>query len=176
MSEYSKGWYEMKTFKGKPITLIGEAKKIGDIAPDFKVLSNKLDPIKLSDYKTRYIVLNVVPSLDTTVCDRQARTVNKELSDREDVLVLTISTDLPYAQARWCGNAGLTNVITLSDYLDLDFGQKYGTQIKELRLLARSVFVLDEDRKIIYVEVVDEMSQHLDYDQLIPFVKELPKE
>ena len=166
----------MKTFKGKPITLVRDIKKVGDKAPDFTVLSNKYEPIKLSDFKTRYIVLNVVPSLDTTVCDRQARTVNKELSEREDVLVLTISTDLPYAQARWCGNSGLPNVVTLSDYIDLDFGNQYGTLIKELKLLARSVFVLDEDRKMIYVEYVNEMSQHLNYDQLIPFVKELPKE
>jgi thioredoxin-dependent peroxiredoxin len=120
--------------------------------------------------------LNVVPSLDTTVCDMQARTVNKELSERSDVLVLTISNDLPFAQARWCGNSGLPNIITLSDYLDLDFANKYGTNIKELRLQARSVFVLDADRKIIYAEYVDEMSQHLNFDELLTFVKKLPKE
>jgi thioredoxin-dependent peroxiredoxin len=88
--------------------------------------------MKLSDFKSRYIVLNVVPSLDTTVCDMQTRTVNKELTEREDVLVLTISNDLPFAQARWCGNSGLPNVITLSDHYDLDFASQYGTHIKEL--------------------------------------------
>ena len=117
-----------------------------------------------------------MPSLDTTVCDMQARTVNKELTDRDDVLVITISNDLPFAQSRWCGNSGLNNVITLSDYLDLDFGNKYGTNIKELRLQARSVFVLDHNRKILYVEYVDEMSSHLNFDELISFVKKLPKE
>lgn len=166
----------MKTFKGKPITLLGDAKKVGDIAPDFKALNIKNESKNLSDFKSSYIVLNVVPSLDTTVCDMQARTVNKELTDRDDVLVITISNDLPFAQSRWCGNSGLNNVITLSDYLDLDFGNKYGTNIKELRLQARSVFVLDHNRKILYVEYVDEMSSHLNFDELISFVKKLPKE
>lgn len=166
----------MKTFKGKPITLLGETKKIGDVAPEFHVINNKLEEAKLSDYKSRYIILNVVPSLDTTVCDRQTRTVNKELTERDDVTVLTISNDLPFAQARWCGNADLPNVIALSDHVDLDFANKYGTNIKELRLQARSIFVLDKDRKIIYLEYVEEMSNHLNYDQLIEFVKQLPKD
>lgn len=166
----------MKTFKGKPITLLGENKKIGDQAPDFKALSIKNEVKHLSDFKTKYVILNVVPSLDTTVCDVQARTVNLELSERNDLSIITISNDLPFAQSRWCGNAGLPNVITLSDHLELDFANKYGTNIKELRLQARSVFVLDELRKIIYVEYVDEMSQHLNFDQLLSFVKQLPKE
>jgi len=166
----------VKTFKGKPITLLGETKKIGDIAPDFKALNNKNEYKQLKDFNSRYIVLNVLPSLDTTVCDMQARTLNTELSERSDLTVLTLSNDLPFAQSRWCGNSGLQNVITLSDYLDLDFANKYGVNIKELRLLARSVFVLDSDRKIIYLEYVDEMSQHLNFDNLIGFIKKLPKE
>jgi thioredoxin-dependent peroxiredoxin len=166
----------MKTFKGKPITLLGETKKVGDLAPDFKALSIKNEVKHLSDFKTKYVILNVVPSLDTTVCDVQARTVNLELSERSDISVITVSNDLPFAQSRWCGNAGLPNVITLSDHLELDFANKYGTNIKELRLQARSVFVLDEQRKIVYVEYVDEMSQHLNFDNLLTFVKQLPKE
>ncbi|PKK93261.1 MAG: thiol peroxidase [Tenericutes bacterium HGW-Tenericutes-6] len=166
----------MKTFKGKPITLLGDTKKVGDIAPDFKALNTKNEFKSLSDFKSKYIVLNVVPSLDTTVCDVQARTVNSELAEREDVLVITISNDLPTAQARWCGNAGLNNVITLSDHIDLDFAHKYGTLIKELRLQARSVFVINEQREILYLEYVDEMSQHLNFDELIHFIKQLPKE
>jgi thioredoxin-dependent peroxiredoxin len=166
----------MKTFKGKPVTLLGETKNVGDLGVDFKVLSTSFETKKLSDYKNRYIVLNVVPSLDTTVCDMQARTVNKELTMRDDVLVITISNDLPSAQARWCGNSGLTNVITLSDHLDLDFANKYGVNIKELRLLARSVFVLDSSRKVIFAEYVDEMTSHINFDELIAFVKKLPKE
>jgi thiol peroxidase len=167
---------QMKTFKGKPITLLGETKKVGDLAPDFHALNTKSEVKSLSEYKSKYIVISVVPSLDTNVCDRQTRTVNSELTERDDVIVITISNDLPFAQARWCGNAGLENVITLSDYLDLDFATKYGTNIKELRLQARSVFVLDEQRRIIYLEYVDEMSQHLKFDELISFVKKLPKE
>jgi thiol peroxidase len=166
----------MKTFKGKPITLLGETKKVGDQAPDFKALSIKSETKSLSDFKSKYVILNVVPSLDTTVCDLQARTVNQELAYRSDVTVITVSNDLPTAQSRWCGNAGLSNVITLSDHLELDFANKYGTNIKELRLQARSVFVLDEHRKIIYVEYVDEMSQHLNFDNLLSFVRQLPKE
>ncbi|MFA6801645.1 MAG: thiol peroxidase [Acholeplasmataceae bacterium] len=166
----------MKTFKSKAITVLGITKNIGDLAPDFHVINNKSENVNLSDYKSKYIILNVVPSLDTTVCDIQTRTVNKELTDRDDVTVLTISNDLPFAQARWCGNADLPNMITLSDYIDLDFANKYGTNIKELRLEARSIFVLDKDRKIIYVEYVDEMTNHLNYDELITFVKQLPED
>jgi thiol peroxidase len=166
----------MKTFKGKPVTLLGETKKVGDKAPDFKALTTKNEMVHLKEFSQKYIVLNVVPSLDTTVCDLQGRTVNRELASRNDCLVLTISNDLPFAQGRWCGNSGLENVITLSDYLELDFAHKYGVLMKENRLLARSVFVLDQSRKIIYAEYVDEMTTHINYDQLIGFVKQLPKE
>ncbi|MDD4194316.1 MAG: thiol peroxidase [Acholeplasmataceae bacterium] len=166
----------MKTFKQNPITVLGDVKKVGDIAPDFKALSQGLEEMSLSDYKTKYIVLNVVPSLDTSVCSMQTRRVNQDLVSREDVTVLTISNDLPFAQSRWCGNAGLDNVITLSDHRELDFANKYGTNIKELRLQARSVFVLDEKRKILYLEYLDEMTEHLNYDKLTEFVKALPKE
>ncbi len=166
----------MKTFKGKPITLLGETKKVGDSAPDFHVLTNKGETTHLSDYKSKYVIINVVPSLDTTVCDMQTRTVNKELTSRDDIAILTISNDLPAAQAKWCGNSGIPNVITLSDHIDLDFANKYGTNIKELRLQARAIFVLDKERKIIYAEYVDEMSNHLDYDKLVEFVKELPED
>lgn len=166
----------MKTFKQNPITVLGDVKKVGDIAPNFKALSQGLEEMSLSDYKSKYIVLNVVPSLDTSVCSMQTRRVNQDLVSREDVTVLTISNDLPFAQSRWCGNAGLDNVITLSDHRELDFANKYGTNIKELRLQARSVFVLNEKRKILYLEYLDEMTEHLNYDKLTEFVKALPKE
>ena len=166
----------MKTFKGKPVTLLGDMKKVGDKAPDFKALTTKNELVHLKDFKQPYIVLNVVPSLDTTVCDLQARTVNRELSSRGDVLVITISNDLPFAQSRWCGNSGIENVITLSDYLELDFANKFGVHMKENRLLARSVFVLDSKRNVIYAEYVEEMTTHINYDQLIGFVKQMPEE
>ena len=127
----------MKTFKNNPITVLGTVKKVGDIAPDFKALSQDLEDKKLSDYKSKYIVLNVVPSLDTSVCSMQTRRVNSDLVSRDDVLVITISNDLPFAQSRWCGNAGLDNVITLSDHRELDFANKYGTNIKELKITSK---------------------------------------
>ncbi|CCV64052.1 similar to peroxiredoxin [Alteracholeplasma palmae J233] len=165
----------MKTFKGKKITVLGSVKAVGDIAPDFTVLNSELEPASLSDYKEKYIVLNVVPSLDTSVCDLQTRTVNQELADNKDTLVLTISNDLPFAQSRWCGNSGIDNVITLSDYKDLDFANKYGVLIEENRLLARAIFVLNEKREIIYLEYLDEMGKHPNYDSLIEFMKNLPE-
>ncbi|MFA6988053.1 MAG: thiol peroxidase [Acholeplasmataceae bacterium] len=165
----------MKTFKNIPITLSGTTQKVGNKAPNFKALGQDLSEKQLTDFTSPYIVLNVVPSLDTGVCDMQTRTVNQDLVSRDDVLVITISNDLPFAQARWCGNAGLNNVITLSDHRDLDFSNKYGTNIKEFRLQARSVFLLDEKRNIIYLEYLDEMTHHINYDSLINFVKQLPK-
>lgn len=165
----------MKTMGNNPITVLGEVRKVGDVAPNFTALSQSLEEKSLADFKQRYLVLNVVPSLDTKVCDIQTKRVNQELVNRDDVLVITISNDLPFAQARWCGNAGLPQVITLSDYRDLDFANKYGTNIKELRLQARSVFVLDENRKIVYLQYLDEMTDHIDYDSLLNFVENLPR-
>ena len=139
-------------------------KKVGDVAPNFIVIDNDLNEVNLKDFKSDYLVINVVPSLDTTVCDLQTRTVNQELSAFTNLEVLTISNDLPFAQKRWCGQSGFDNIRTFSDYLKRDFGQKYGVYIEELGLLARSIFVLNQKRQIVYVEYKDEMGQHLDYD------------
>ncbi len=165
----------MPTFGGHPVTLIGETKKVGDQAPDFKVMKTDLDWVHLSDYKQPYVVLSVVPSLDTSVCSMQTRTVNSELASRDDLVVLTISNDTPFAQARWCGNEGLDNIITLSDNVLLDFAHKYGTDMKEFRFQSRAIFVLNQQRKVIYVEYLDEMSNHPNYDKLVDFVQGLPK-
>lgn len=164
----------MKTFKNNIITVLGAVQKLGNKAPNFTAIDKNLEEKSLTDYKTPYIVLNVVPSLDTGVCDAQTRRVNEELVKRDDILVITLSNDLPFAQARWCGSAGLDQIITLSDHKDLDFANKYGVNIKELRLLARSVFVLDENRDIVYLEYLDEMGNHLNYNELINFVENLP--
>lgn len=160
----------MKTFKQKPITVLGQPLKVGDIAPEFNVVDNKLEAAHLSDYKSKTIVLNVVPSLDTGVCSLQTRTINQKLSNYPDLLVLTISNDLPFAQRRWCGAEGLNNIITLSDYQQLDFAWKYGVHIEELRLLARSVFVLNSKREVVYVEYLDEMANHPNYEALFQFL------
>ncbi|VEU82648.1 thiol peroxidase [Acholeplasma hippikon] len=162
----------MKTMKGNPITVSGTVLKVGDQALDFTVTGNDLKDVKLSDFKKPYVLLNVVPSLDTSVCDIQTRKINESLAGFEQVDVLTISNDLPFAQKRWCGAAGLS-ITTLSDYKNLDFAKKYGVLIEEMRLLARSVFVLDKDRKVIYVEYLDEMSKHPDYYKLLDFMNSL---
>lgn len=165
----------MATFGGNPVTIVGETKKVGDKAPNFKALKTNFEWTSLSDFKQDYVVLSVVPSLDTSVCSLQTKTVNEELSERDDLVVLTISNDTPFAQARWCGNEGLEHVITLSDNVLLDFAHQYGTEMKELRLQARAIFILDKDRNVIYVEYLKEMSNHPAYDKLVAFVKALPK-
>ncbi|MDY0210112.1 MAG: thiol peroxidase [Acholeplasma sp.] len=163
----------MKTFKQGPITVLGQVQTLNGIAPNFSALNTNLEKVALNSFKEKYIILNVVPSLDTGVCSLQTRTINEKLASYEDLVVLTISNDLPFAQKRWCGAEGLDNIITLSDHLDLDFAMKYGVLIKELRLLARSVFVLNEKRAIIYVEYLDEMSEHPNYDKLFEFLNQL---
>ncbi|MFJ5554356.1 thiol peroxidase [Staphylococcus capitis] len=151
------------TFKNDPITLSGQQVKEGDIAPDFTVLDNSLNQITLEDYKGKKKLISVVPSIDTGVCDQQTRKFNEEAS-QEDGVVLTISVDLPFAQKRWCASNGLENVVTLSDYRDLSFGENFGVVMEELRLLARSVFVLDESNKIVYKEIVSEGTNFPDFD------------
>ena len=151
------------TFKNDPITLSGQQVKEGDIAPDFTVLDNSLNQITLEDYKGKKKLISVVPSIDTGVCDQQTRKFNEEAS-QEDGVVLTISVDLPFAQKRWCASNGLENVVTLSDHRDLSFGENFGVVMEELRLLARSVFVLDESNKIVYNEIVSEGTNFPDFD------------
>lgn len=164
------------TFKHNPVTLLGKEVAVGDKAPDFTVLSNSLEPVTLNDSKGKIRLISVVPSIDTGVCSQQTRKFNEEATSfSDDVVVLTISVDLPFAQARWCGAEGVNNVQTLSDHRDLSFGEAYGVVMKELRLLARSVFVVDKDDKIAYVEYVSEGTDHPDYDKAIAAINELTK-
>jgi thiol peroxidase len=146
------------TFKGNPVTLLGNAVNVGDTAPNFTALANNMTPVTLDDSKGKVRIISVVPSLDTGLCDQQTRRFNEEASKLEGVEILTISVDLPMAQARWCGAAGIDKVKTLSDHRDLSFGTAYGVVIQELRLLARSVFVIDANDKIVYVEYVPEVA------------------
>lgn len=162
------------TFKGNPITLIGPELKVGDKAPDFKLNKNLLEEASLQDYAGKIKLISVVPSLDTGVCDAQTRRFNEEAATLgDDVVVLTVSVDLPFAQARWCGAAGIDRVITLSDYKDNSFGKAYGVLIKEFVLDHRAVFVIDRDDTIRYVEVLKEMTEHPDYEKPIAAVKQL---
>ncbi|HZH60863.1 MAG TPA: thiol peroxidase [Metabacillus sp.] len=159
------------TFKNNPVTLLGNEVSVGDQAPDFTVLANDLSPVSLADSKGKVRIFSVVPSIDTGVCDAQTRRFNEDASQLENVEVLTISMDLPFAQKRWCASNGLENVQTLSDHRDASFGEAYGVLIKELRLLARSVFVVDSNDKVTYVEYVSEATNHPNYEAAIEAAK-----
>jgi len=162
------------TMKSKPITLLGPAIKVGQKAPDFEVVANDLSTVKFSSFDGKTCVIASVPSLDTSVCDMETRRFNEKAGQLgSDVVVLTISMDLPFAQKRWCGAAGVKNVITLSDHRDASFGRAYGVLIKDLRLLARAVFVVDNKGVVRYVQIVPEIATEPDYDAALKAVKEL---
>ncbi len=152
------------TLHGNPLTLVGPELKVGDRAPEFTALDTDLKPVALSTYRGKPVVLSVVPSLDTPTCDLQTRRFNAEAERLgPDVPVLTLSMDLPFAQKRWCGAAGAQNVRTLSDHRDASFGTSYGLLIKELRLLARAVLVLDKEGMVRYLQIVPEVGSEPDY-------------
>jgi thioredoxin-dependent peroxiredoxin len=162
------------TMKGNPLTLIGKQPKVGEDAPDFEVLDNDLSPVKLSSFRGKICVIASVPSLDTPVCDMETRRFNEEAGILgPDVVILTISMDLPFAQKRWCGAAGVDKVTTLSDHLSASFGEAYGVLIKELRLLARGVFVVDGDGIVQYVQIVKEVTVEPDYEDVLGALKKL---
>lgn len=162
------------TIKGKPLTLIGNEIKVGDKAPDFTCLDNDLNPVNLSSFKDKVCVLATVPSLDTPVCDIETRRFNSEADKLgKDVVILTISVDLPFAQKRWCGSAGVEKVITLSDHKDTGFGLAYGVLIKELRLLARAIFIVDRTGIIQYIQLVPEIASEPDYQAALTAVEKL---
>jgi thiol peroxidase len=160
------------TMKGNPLTLSGSPVKIGEPAPDFKVVANDLSGVKLSSFRGKTCLISSVPSLDTSVCDTQTRKFNEEAGTLgDDVIVLTISMDLPFAQARWCGAAGVENVQTLSDYRKAEFGNAFGVLIQELRLLARAVFIVDSEGIIRYIQIVDELTNEPDYADALDALK-----
>jgi len=158
------------TFKGNPLTLIGSEIKVGDKAPDFTVLANDLTPITLADGKGKTRLIVSVPSLDTPVCDMEVRRFNQEASQLANVEVLVISMDLPFAQKRWCGAEGINNVKTASDHRDGSFGKAFGVLIKELRLDARAIFVVDGSNTVIYKEIVPEVTHEPNYEAALQAV------
>ena len=158
------------TMKGNPLTLIGHEIKVGDQAPDAVLVANDLSEVKLSSFKGKKVIISVVPSLDTPVCDLQTKRFNQEALALSGVTVLTVSKDLPFAQKRWCGAAGAGAVKTLSDYRG-NFGETYGVLIKGLGLLARSIFVIDEKGKVTYTQLVKEVTREPDYDEVLKAVK-----
>lgn len=162
------------TFKGNPITLVGPELQVGAPAPEFSVVDNGLVPVTLASYPGKVKIISAVPSLDTPVCDTETRRFNQEAAALPgDVVVLTISQDLPFAQKRWCGAAGIDKVVTLSDYRDRSFGTAYGVLIDELKLLSRSIFVIDKNNVIRYIQHVPEVTQEPDYAAVIAAAKQL---
>ena len=156
------------TFKGGPLTLVGTEIAVGQPAPEVALLANDLSEVSLSSLKGKVAILVTVPSLDTPVCDTEARRFNVEAARLgPGVRVAVISTDLPFAQARWCGAAGVENVQTLSDHREVAFGTAYGVLIQELRLLARAVFVVDKGGIVRYIQVVKEVTDEPDYEQAL---------
>lgn len=160
------------TMKGNPLTLVGHEIKTGDSAPDVTLVANDLSEVKLSSFKGKKVIVSVVPSLDTPVCDLQTKRFNQEASSLNDTVVLTVSKDLPFAQKRWCGLTGATAVKTLSDYRS-NFGETYGVLIKGINLLARSVFVIDQNGKIRYIQLVKEVASEPNYDEVLKAVKSI---
>jgi thiol peroxidase len=162
------------TMKGKPVTLTGNQVMLGQKAPDFEVVANDMSLVNLASFHGKVCVIATVPSLDTSVCDAETRRFNEEAQRLgDDVVVLTMSMDLPFAQKRWCGAAGIMNVQTLSDYRKASFGRAYGVLIEQLRLLARAVFVVDKEGVIRYIQIVKEVSNEPDYEDVLKAVKEL---
>ncbi|MDQ7772214.1 MAG: thiol peroxidase [Elusimicrobiales bacterium] len=163
------------TMKGRPMSLAGDGIKPGTPAPDFKVVDNNMTPMKfLRTYKGKVVVISSVTSLDTSVCDIETRRFNKEAESLDpDIHVITISMDLPFAQKRWCGTAGVTRVQTFSDYQKADFGKAWGVLMKDLRLLARAVFIVDREGVVRYAQLVPEIGQEPDYDEALAALKNI---
>jgi thiol peroxidase len=163
------------TMKGNPLTLSGNEVNVGERAPDFIALDPNLTPIKFSSYQNKICVISSVPSLDTPVCDMETRKFNEEASKLGDkIQILTISMDLPFAQKRWCGAAGVSKIQTLSDHRDAQFGLAYGVLIKELRLLARAVFLVDQKGILRYIQLVKDITSEPNYEEIWSALKKFP--
>ena len=156
------------TMRGKPLTLEGEGVRVGQPAPDFVVIANDMSEKRLADYRGKTVILATVPSLDTSVCSTETRTFNERAAGLgDDVVVLTISMDLPMAQARWCGAHGIDNVQTLSDYRHWSFSRAFGLRMRENGLLARAVYVIDPEGVIRYEEIVPDLGAEPAYDAVL---------
>ena len=162
----------MTTFIGKEVTLVGKQPQVGELAPDFTIMATDLTKKSLTDF-TGKKVISVIPSIDTGICSTQTRRFNQDLAEMDNTVVITVSCDLPFAQARWCGAEGLDAAVTLSDYYDHSFGKAYGLLMEEWNLLARAVLVLDENNHIVYVEYLDNVNEHPDYETALAAVKNL---
>jgi thiol peroxidase len=159
------------TFQGNPLTLLGPQLQVGAVAPDFELLNNQLQVVKKADFPGKVLLLSVAPSLDTPVCALQAKRFHKELGNLPaSSTVLMVTADLPFAQARFCGAEDVA-VTTLSDHLEMAFGDAYGTHVRELRLESRALFVVGKDGLLKHVEYVKEITEHPDYDKALAAVR-----
>ncbi len=162
------------TMKGNPMTLVGPELKAGDKAPDFTVLDQAMAPKSLKDFEGKFKVISVTPSLDTPVCDLQIHWFNEDAANQPaDVAVLNISMDLPFAIKRFCATGGIDRAEALSDHRDASFGTNWGVLMKELRLLARSIFIVDKEDVVQYVQIVPEQTAEPDYEAALAALKEL---
>lgn len=163
------------TYKGFPVTLYGNELKVGDIAPDFTVLTKELNTLRLSDYKGKIVVISVFPSIDTGICSLQSIRFNKEIGNfsKDEVQLITISVDLPFALNRFCGDNNMENAITTSDHRDTDFGKKYGFLMEEIRLLSRGTVIIDKNGIIKYIEYVPEIGIHPNYENALTVLNSL---
>jgi thiol peroxidase len=161
------------TLKGKPLALLGPEVKVGQKAPNFKLLAIDSTNVELSQSKGKVRLLSVVHSLDTNVCDLQTQRFEEEAAKFKDVVIYAISMDLPFAQARYCGAHNIKNLQTLSDHREASFGHAYGVLIEELRLLSRAIFIIDRNSFVRYVEYVPEVTQPPDYDKAIEALKKI---
>ena len=162
------------TMHGNELVLIGNEIQIGEAVADVELAANDLSAVKLSSFRGKVCVITTIPSLDTPVCDIMTRRFNKEAASLgDDVVVLAVSTDLPFAQARWCGAAETDNIQSLSDHKEAAFGEAFGVLLRDLRLLARAVFVLDKKGVLRYVQIVWELTEEPDYDAALKAVSEL---
>jgi thiol peroxidase len=161
------------TTRGNPMTLVGPELKAGDPAPDFTAVGVDMKPVSLGDSAGKVRIIISIPSVDTPVCDREARHFNEEAASLGDIQILTVSTDLPFAQKRWCAAAGVEKLKMLSDHRDTSFGTAYGTLIKELRIESRAVFVVDQSGTLRYVEYVPEVADEPNYASALEAAKKL---
>ncbi len=165
---------EKVTMHGNNVTLLGADLKVGQKAPDFTLIDKGLNQVSLKDFLGKVVILSIVPSLDTPTCDMETRRFNNEAAKLGDnIVILTVSKDLPFAQARWCAAAGIDKVKTLSDYRNSSFSTDYGVLIKELYLLTRAVFVIDRKGEITYKQFVSEISKEPDYNPILAEAKKL---
>jgi len=167
-------WTGIVTMRGNPLTLVGNQVNVGDAAPEIILIDNDLNSIRLSSYRGKTCIISSVPSLDTPVCDIETRKFNEEASRLgPQISILTISMDLPFAQKRWCGAAGVDRIQTLSDYRYASFGTAFGVLIKELRLLARAIFLVDPEGIIRYIQLVKEIITEPDYQAIWNALKKM---